>query len=504
MKAADSCYFRLLPVIVYSLICLLVTSCTLPHPVDISQEIQAIENGLLPPIQVSGDTLTHYSMEDRMEYYHVPGVSIAIVKDGKIHWAKGYGIANAQSATPVDTATLFQAGSISKPLAALGALKLVEEDRLDLDTDVNRYLKSWKVPENKFTDQSKVTLRLLLTHSAGMTVHGFPGYAQSDTMPSLIEVLNGQGNTPPVVVDTVPGSRWRYSGGGYSVMQQMVEDVAGLPFTQFLDDSILRPLGMHNSTYAQPLIASLHPQASSAYDRNGELIEGLWHNYPEKAAAGLWTTPADLSRYCLAVQRIAGGATGEVLKPETIRTMLTKHLNDWGLGPALRWEGDSLLFGHGGKNAGFSNNMLASVHQGYGVIVMTNADQGVDLMNEIMRSVSAYYQWGISNPRIVEITQLTEAQLNRLAGSYQMDRQVPGIGDYVVELSIKDGKVLVYDPNNKETNTLSPLGEWKFIDVNTGDEVVFAPSGKSPGLFQLNWNNQFVFYQTARGGNLDE
>ncbi|MCB0600867.1 MAG: beta-lactamase family protein [Saprospiraceae bacterium] len=494
----------IIPFFLFFLTSILFCYCTHNTPVDISQEITDIENGLLPSIQVAGDTLTQYSMEARMDHYHVPGVSIAVVKDGKMRWARGYGMANTQSGTRVDTSTLFQAGSISKPLAALGALKLVEAGRLDLDADVNNYLKSWKVPDNRFTNQDKVTLRLLLTHSAGMTVHGFPGYAQSDTMPSLVEVLDGKGNTPPIVADTFPGSLWRYSGGGYTVMQQMIEDVSGLPFTSFLDDSILRPLGMHNSTYAQPLIASRHPQASAAYDRSGTLIEGLWHNYPEQAAAGLWTTPADLARYCLAVQGIAGGATGEVLNPGTIRTMLTKHLNDWGLGPALRWDGDSLLFGHGGKNAGFSNNMLASVHQGYGVIVMTNADQGIDLMNEIMRSVSAYYHWGISNPRTVEITKLTDEQLNRLAGSYQLDHQVPDIGDYLVELSIKDGKVIVYDPNNKETNILSPLDEWKFIDVNTGDEVVFAASGKTPGLLQLTWNNQFVFYQTSRMQNSDE
>ncbi|MEZ4896037.1 MAG: serine hydrolase domain-containing protein [Saprospiraceae bacterium] len=486
------------------LIGLWASNCSQTAAPDINQEIKAIENGLLPPITVSGDSTPHFSMVDRMDHYHVPGVSIAVVKDGKIHWAKGYGIANSQSGTAVDTATLFQAGSISKPLAALGALKLVEEGNLDLDTDVNSYLKSWKVPDNRFTEQAPVTLRLLLTHSAGMTVHGFPGYQQSDTMPTVVEVLNGEGNTPPIFVDTVPGSYWRYSGGGYTVMQLMVEDVSGMPFADFLDNTILHPLGMHFSTYAQPLPATLHPQASAAYDREGELIEGLWHNYPEQAAAGLWTTPSDLARYCMAVQRIAGGAENGILKPETIRMMLTKHLNNWGLGPALRWDGDSLLFGHGGKNAGFTNNMLASVHHGYAVIVMTNADQGGDLMNEIMRSVSAYYEWGISNPRVVELTSLSSEQLDRLSGRYLLSEQVPGIGDYFVNLSVKDGQIVVDDPNSKETNYLSSLDEWHYIDVNTGDEVEFVASETSPGGFQLTWNKQFVFIQQNDDQNTTE
>lgn len=208
---------------------LMLTSCKNEKTIDVISDLNAIENGLLPSILVKGDPIKSFNLIERMEHYKVPGVSIAIVENGTIKWAKGYGIANTNNGSKVDTNTLFQAGSISKPLAALSALKLVENGSIDINEDVNIYLKGWEIPESKFTQVERVTLRRLLTHTAGITVHGFPGYQQTATFPSIIEVLNGNGNTAKIFVDTIPGSIWRYSGGGYTVMEKMVEDVSGLP-----------------------------------------------------------------------------------------------------------------------------------------------------------------------------------------------------------------------------------------------------------------------------------
>lgn len=253
----------------------------------LEKEIDTLENGLMGPLQIEGVAPETFNIEDRMAHYKVPGVSIAVQKDGKLHWAKGYGTANAESGSQVDTETLFQAGSISKPLAALAVHKLVQDGLVDLDEDVNTYLKDWKVPESRFLSEKTVTLRRLLTHTAGMTVHGFPGYTQTDTFPSLTSVLNGMGNTPAIYVDTFPEAMWRYSGGGYSVMEKVVEDVSGKSLEAYMKTEVLEPLGMPTSSYSQPLAETYHAKASAAYDREGQLIEGLWHNYPERAAAGL-------------------------------------------------------------------------------------------------------------------------------------------------------------------------------------------------------------------------
>ena len=265
-------------------------------------DISQIEANILPKVQVIGVAYQPYTITERMRHYKVPGISIAVVKDGKLAWAKGYGVANKETKKSVNENTLFQAGSISKPIAALAALKLVQDKKVDLDTDVNQYLNSWKVPQSSFTEQQAVTLRQLLTHTAGITVHGFPGYQQDKSLPSNAEVLNGKGNTPKVFVDQVPGSIWRYSGGGYTVIEQIVEDITKISFDEYLQTEILVPLNMLHSTFEQPLSKAKWPLASAAFNHNGEQIKGNWHNYPEQAAAGLWTTPSDLANYILAIQ----------------------------------------------------------------------------------------------------------------------------------------------------------------------------------------------------------
>lgn len=306
------------------------------------QEITIIENSLFKSIQIEGESIQKFNIEDRMDYYKVPGVSIAVIEDGKIKWAKGYGYANTKTGTKVNNETLFQAGSISKPVAALSALQLYEHGDLELDKDVNSYLKNWRIPENRFTETGKVTITKLLTHTAGMTVHGFPGYTQKENFPEILDVLNGKGNTAKIMVDTIPGSIWRYSGGGYTVMEKVVEDISGFPLEKYMAENVFMPLGMNNSTYEQPISKNFQKNISAAYNRNGKLIKGFWNNYPEQAAAGLWTTPSDLALYCIEIQNILKGKEEGILKKETVDKMLTKHKNDWGLGPSLSSEGDSL------------------------------------------------------------------------------------------------------------------------------------------------------------------
>ena len=293
---------------------------------SVDNDRNAIENGLLKEIQVKGDTPELFNLEERMKVHNVPGVSIAVIENGKLKWAKGYGIANTNTNQKVDVNTLFQAGSISKPIAALAALKLVDEGKLNLDEDVSKHLKSWKVPDSKFTDTEKVTLRRLLTHTAGMTVHGFPGYTQKDSFPSINTVLNGKGNTPAIFVDTTPGSMWRYSGGGYTVMEKIVEDMTGLSLEDYMAEYILPQMDMTNSTYSQPLKESMQNNVSAAYYGDGKIIEGLWHNYPEQAAAGLWTTPSDLAKYLIEIHNIYENGVEGVLS----KKMVTQMINEFG------------------------------------------------------------------------------------------------------------------------------------------------------------------------------
>lgn len=445
---------------------------------EIEEAMRGVETGLLPAVVVRDEPVVTSTLTERMDFYNVPGVSIAVIKDGAIQWSKGYGIADSAQQTMVDTATLFQAGSISKPLAALAALRLVQEGRLDLDTDVNDYLKSWQIPGHAYTTEAPVTLRHLLTHTGGTTVHGFPGYTRQDSFPSVISVLSGKGNTPAVFVDTKPGTNWRYSGGGYTIMELLVEDVTGMPLEAYAEQFVLNPLGMQSSTFAQPLPASLHPRASAAYDATGMYIAGGWHNYPEQAAAGLWTTPNDLARYAIAMQQAYAGEDERVLGQEMVEAMFTSHQNGWGLGPALMGEGDSLRFQHGGKNAGFSNVFFAFAKKGGdGLIVMTNADQGVALMQEIQRSASSYYGWNIANPDTVEQIEVDEAEYLAFTGDYVYSGERPSMQGYAVRVAYEEGLIQVYGPDESgQVNVMIPAAPDSFIDRYTSDQIIFERS----------------------------
>ena len=284
-------------------------ACWLPKYTGSSaleQRIQRIQDGLLPAVLIKGEPVQSSKLADRMAALHVPGVSIAVIHDGAIEWARGFGVMKL-GGSPVTPETLFQAASISKPVAALAALRLVQSGKLDLDADVNRYLQSWKVPDNEFTAKNKVTLRELLTHTAGMTVHGFAGYASGAPGPTLLQVLNGEkpANSPAIRVDTTPGTKWAYSGGGYVIVQQMLADVTGRPFPKLMREMVLGPIGMTRSTYEQPLPAARLAEAATPYRQDGTPVPGGPHTYPEMAPAGLWTTPSDLARYAMEVQKVA-------------------------------------------------------------------------------------------------------------------------------------------------------------------------------------------------------
>ncbi len=437
---------------------------------ETSREIAMIETSLGHPVQIE-DRRDAFSIAERMEYYKVPGVSIAVVKDGALHWAKAYGTANTETCTKVETTTLFQAASISKPLAALAVLRLAEEGQIDLEQDVNTYLKGWKLPENKFTRTQKVTPRRLLTHTAGLNVHGFPGYSQQDTFPSLTQVLRGEGNTAAIYNDTIPGSRWSYSGGGYTILEKMVEDVSGMPFEDYLEQHILQPMNMRSSTYRQPLPEELHQTASAAYDREGNVIEGYWHNYPEKAAAGLWTTPTDLAHYVMEIQNILKNREG-VISRKTALDMLSRHEGDWGLGPQLRQENGSIIFQHGGKNAGFTNNMVAFAHRGDAVIVMTNADNARGLIEEIIRAVSTHYHWDLSKPKYIRPVKVASESLKPYIGRFQWTPD-PGRETRLVEVKVNGRGLLLSFPDNGEELHFLPTENSQFVELSRGHEMRF-------------------------------
>jgi CubicO group peptidase (beta-lactamase class C family) len=330
----------------------------------------------------------------QMREHHIPGLSLAVVSKGAIVKEGGFGTTSNTGQVSVTPATLFQAASISKTVAALGALRLVESGKLQLDANVNRTLRTWQVPDNEFTKDSKVTLRGILSNSSGLGVPSFPGYATGGPVPSLEQVLNGKApaNTPAVQVEYVPRSQWRYSGGGHAVLQQLMSDASGQPFARLMHDLVLAPLDMKHSTFEQTLPAPLSA-ATAAGHVDGHPLSGGKHTYPELAAAGLWTTAPDLARFAIGLQEAFQGRPGAVISQEMAKEMMSRQIRAEGLGIfIMNADTRAPSLWYAGRNRGFDAFLWFAPASGDGIVIMINANDNEKTLNNIAKSIAAMYQ----------------------------------------------------------------------------------------------------------------
>lgn len=370
-------------------------------------EAKAVEVALSPnepPVQLS--------LQELMEVYKIPGFSIAVIDDYKIAWARAYGVTDVGTNTPVTTKTLFQAGSISKPVAATGTLTLVEQGKLSLDEDVNQKLKSWKVPEDEFTKTQKVTLRRLMSHTAGLTVHGFPGYDVDAPLPTLVQIFNGEkpANTAPIRVDIVPGTQERYSGGGITIEQQLVMDVTGKPFPEFMREAVFEKIGMRDSSYSQPLQADWAAHTAAGTYPDGKAVHGRWHIYPEMAAAGLWTTPTDLAKFAIEIALSKQGKANHVLSEKMTNEMLTSVMDEAGLGFFLDKRNPG-QFGHNGDDEGFQALLTMNANTGKGVAIMANSEDMLAAAGLVVNRIAQEYGWNYNPGPETNLTLLLLAKL---------------------------------------------------------------------------------------------
>jgi len=405
------------------LVCLIAIGMgAMPVHAQDSARVARVLAGLRGPVEIVGRPPVRWTIQERLANYSVPGVSFAIISGGRVVWAGGFGVKEAGGSDPVTSTTLFQAASISKPVAMTALLRLVHQGRLALDTDVNRYLKSWQVPDNRFTATEKVTLRRIASHSAGLTISGFPGYAATATVPSVVQVLNGQApaNTGPVRVDTTPGAIWRYAGGGTTVAQLVMTDVTGEPFPALMKRLVLEPARMTRSTYEQPLPEARRAEAARAHQANGALIPGGWHSYPEMAAAGLWTTPTELAQWALAIAAARAGTDTTLLPPALVAQMLTAQKGSTGIGPVVADAGRGFRFGHSGANAGFRSNLIYFPEAGVGLVIMTNSDRGGAVAQEVQNAVAAEFGWPALGPRRLPEVARDSAALAPYVGTWTL------------------------------------------------------------------------------------
>jgi len=445
----------------------LVFSQVAPGQSSVQPRIEHVEKGLLSPVLIKGDP--GRTIQERMKFYKVPGVSIAVINNYKVEWARGYGVKDVETNEPVTTETLFQAGSISKSVAAMTALKRVEQGKIALDQNINDKLTSWKLPDNEFTAKRKVTLANLLSHTGGLTVHGFPGYAVGEKIPTLPQVLDGAApaNTAAVRVDIEPGTKFRYSGGGATIAQLAIMDIEKKPYPQIAQETVLGPLGMTDSTYSQPLPAETRKKAASGHRGNGEPVEGKIHVYPEMAAAGLWTTPTDLARFAIEVQLSLAGKSNKVLSKEMTTKMVTPFISDdVGMGFFIEKHGQATYFGHGGADEGFRAQLLVNRDKGYGAAVMVNSDNG-EIMNEIIRAIAKEYQWEDYLPQPLETVSVDPARLDDYTGRFLVNP------DRVLTITKENGK-LYAEPTLSPKVELFALSENEFTRTDANIQYAYA------------------------------
>lgn len=452
--------------LVYLLLILLASCSNNKSPVD--EKVDQIMRSIQPNLQIEGDSVPTYTIEERLKMLNIPGISMAVVENGELVWARSYGMADSASNRPVTTETLFLAGSISKPVAALAALAMVEEGKLSLDENVNNKLTSWKVPDNEFTTTEKVTLRRILNHTAGLTVWGFPGYDKGDTIPSVVEVLDGKGNTDPVRVYKKPGESWMYSGGGYTIMQLLMTEVEGKSFPEIMETRVLGPLGMDKSTYENPLPDKLHERAATGYRESGKEVEGKWPIYPEMAAAGLWTTPSQLIRYAQAIHKIYLNDEPGVISKELTLEMLTPGMNNHGLGPAIGK--DQHWWGHGGADEGFRAQLVAWKDQANAIVVMVNSDNG-SILREVMLAITKAYGWPGVEPNVKKVIPLKPEIGSAIAGVWNIDQV--GLATFAYE----DGHLLVSGDFLDKPAILLAENDSTFFDRDDGQTLYFSSTG---------------------------
>ncbi len=448
-------------------------------PNEPEQRIRRIQDAILPAVLIEGEPPATTKLADRMSELHVPGVSVAVIHDGKIEWARGFGVARI-GGPAVTPETLFQAASISKPVTALAVSAPGGIGEAQPRYGCESVLKNLESSGERLYREDQ-------GHAAGVTNSHrrddrawIPRLRRRCTrFPPWCRYLNGEqpANTTAILVDTLPGSAWRYSGGGFVVTQLVLENVTGQAFPTLMHNLVLGPIGMSHSTYQQPLPPDRIAEAATPYQRNGQPVPGGGHTYPEMAPAGLWTTPSDLARYAIEVQKALAGKSNRVLSQTMAREMLKPGKNQWGLGVGTGGGAGHSYFTHSGANEGFQCDLVA-YDTGDGAAIMTNSDNGGQLAEELLRTIASEYKWPDFAPRERKVITVSAGLLRNYAGVYAL---APGFN---MTITVADGQ-LISRVSGQEKVPLFAESETMFFPKVVDAEIEFPANGAKGPASQL-------------------
>jgi len=339
-----------------------------------------------------------------LKKYNAPGLAAGVLEKGKISFTKGYGLANVANNQPMTADIILNVASVSKPVTAWAIMRLVEKGKFSLDSPIDSLLKDWRLPASEF-DNNQVTVRRLLSHTGGTNVLAAPWFGNEERTPTLIEVLNGSaGDKGAVRVVKKPGSVWSYSGGGFTILELLLEETVKQPFNQYLTENLFKPLKMKNTSFITP-DPRKNPQAATLYDENGKVVSPV--HVVGESAGNLHTTVNDFTRLLKAYYQIYHGKSKQkILSQNSLKTMLTKEadvdlkevgldLMDtfYGLGHGIhKTKSGELVVYHSGGNPGVRAYFFVSPESGNGMILISNSDNGVEVMKEILHRWEQYFQ----------------------------------------------------------------------------------------------------------------
>lgn len=435
---------------------------------------RAVETGARWAARFVGDPEGGLTVAEVMESLRVPGLSFAVIEGGKVDWAGGYGVLEAGGDSRVDEDTPFQAGSIAKPVTSIAALRLRRAGKLDLDRDVTGYLGGYVIPRDPDTGSDPVTVRNLLSHTSGVTPGGYGGYARGAALPTDEQIVRGQppANSPEVRVAARPNTELAYSGGGYSVVEWALQTITGQPFDALMQQQILTPFGMRQSTFTAPLPTAYAARVARGHRGDGTQVEGGWFVHPEQAAAGLWSTATDLAAFACAV-RDAYLGRGSPLTREDAAEFLKIVIEDEGLGVIVIGSGETLEFRHAGGTQGYRAFMTLNVASGQGAVYMANSDAGQTLGFAMLRATSAAYGWPIFRQKEFPRAHLDAAALRPLAGTYAFE------GGLKVRVTYDEAatQITAHFPNG-DAYPLTPTGPRSFVHAIDAKQIAFEGDGQ--------------------------
>jgi CubicO group peptidase (beta-lactamase class C family) len=448
--------------------------------------IKSVENGLLRAVYIKGLKPERLRLEDRMQFYQVPGVSLAVIDNHAVEWARAYGVSDVQTHQLVTPDTLFQGGAFSQAVAAAVTLHLVEKGRLDLEGDIHQWLRSWKLPTPSHPAEKFMTLRQLLTHSAGLAAQVFDGYSQTETLPGLEQVLSGEKPAKNVLVwgESPPGSRARYSESNYVVLEQLLSDVENKPFSDIAQEFVFGPLGMKQSTFEVLPPSAAPERAAFGHLRDGKPVDGGWHNYPGAAAKGLWTTPSDFAAFVVELLQAGLEKSSKVLSPAAARSLLSPQVGNYTFGFSVDGRGDEINFSIRGKTDGFSCFAVLYPARGQGAVIMTNSENGAILIEEMLRALSAAYEWPHFKPEEKALYRLDPSIYQQYIGRYQVNP------NYILRVS-QDDFNLIIQPTGQAPTKFYVEGETLFFSIDPFIRIQFRKDKQGNVDSLVLWQQDF-------------